>query len=305
MEIVQSFLHNRTWLAVSGLPIAGLSYLVVLALRVLSQIATLFGCKEACRYFAYSAKKFYAVYVHHNLYALKSSAPLPLLTYSKNIARREVIWNEEDRETSRRMKDAFLSQSPDKPHYQKLENAEIRGAKSKGICFGAARLFIRGCLEKNIQNEEELISYAKEFEEGFCKEAAALQWIYNKTADVRKDTQYLFELHDYLTMVLKIVGMKLTIASNWNDYVDLCLESERVRFDAQEVGCSSVEFTIGDEAHAVAYLKWSFGSYIFDSNKGLMKIGAYRPSDAICMIQNYYGSSSKVVVRKLTLLNSQ
>ena len=304
MEIVQSCLYNRRWLAVSGIPIACASYIVVLALKALAEISRLFGCQESFRYFAYSAKKFYAVYVHHNsIYSLKRTSPLPLLTHSKNIARRDVILNEEDVKAVELMRNQFLSQNPYKSEFHKMRDAHVRGAKSTGICFGAASTFIKGCLEKKIESEAELVSYAKQFEEGFNEEAAALHWMYTKTQPVRESMKYLSELHAHYNTLLKMVRLQLKAALNWNLYVDLKELEQRSCFDAQDFGTSSVGFAIDSGgAHAVAFLKFSFGTYIFDNNQGLMSTGALAPSEALLALQKHYGSTTKIHVRPLMLL---
>jgi len=285
MEISRCCYTKRDWFTVTGVPVAGVSFILVLAIRALSAIAKLFGNMGAYHYFAYTAKKFYAVYVQHNI-TYFSSAPLPRLTYAKNIVRRDVIWNEEDRKATTLMRELFLRQNPDHAGFEKLTNASIRGAKSTGICFGATHAFIKGCLDKNIQNEAELIEFAQSFEEGFDKEAAALQVVYQKLYPYRQ--LQFFNLQPHFNSLSNLVGLN----SGECDYYNLAEQAGQDDFNAMENGLWSVHFNTNPGAHAVAYLKFAFGSYIFDSNKGLMTTGDKTAACALKTLQESYSSTS-------------
>lgn len=242
-------------------------------------------------------------------------------------------------------------------HSEKLKTAVIKGAKTHGICYGATTSFIKGCLSSTISYEEQLIAFAKQFEEGFDAEASALQTVYNKTVDLRNENiqedvdslnkmkeecskETLEDLKDSpppeerkakidnkiksldnisalllsvklklkrldktMVAISKLIGVEIKDSRKYS----FDKEEESKRFEIEPCGIwqlcfhpDSLKFTSG---HAIAYLNYDFGTYLFDPNYGLMPISKDSPSEAILTLQKFYypGTTSKVRCRRYKL----
>lgn len=82
---------------------ASIAVVIIRAFAKLCEILSLTAASISLHYFA---KKIKAIYVSHH--AQHGSPPFPLLSYSKNIAKREVIFRDEDIKAAEAMRQLFL-----------------------------------------------------------------------------------------------------------------------------------------------------------------------------------------------------
>lgn len=178
-----------------SLLIAGPSYLVVLAIRATACFFSLFGkwgkgCAEKWRSKAQSIKLQYVIHNLCNLSAVR--APLPLLTFAKNIARCDAIRRKEDIKAADSMRASLLAQvhkqSPEIGALmkQQLEKAAFKGDDGTGICYGASLWFLKSFLGSRCATEDQLRRMVLPLGKGFPDEAAGVQMVFEKFAGLPK-----------------------------------------------------------------------------------------------------------------------
>ncbi len=187
-----SIICDSPWNALSRYATIAASQVTVVALEALSSLCNLLGQKKCGHYLHYEARKIKATHIRHAL-AEFQIAPLPILTYAKNVARREVISREEDIKAIKVIRDRFIAQHPNLECTAKLQKSRCRGAHFDGICHGATLLFLKEYLSTSITSEEELIKIAGKFKNGFDAEAEALQALHKKTRFMHYEHVKIFE----------------------------------------------------------------------------------------------------------------
>lgn len=177
---------SRSFTFSKGLAIAALAYLPIQVIRITAFALSIFCCCgiDFSKKIKNFADKLHAIIIIHSLHdaciIIKSST----LCSVRNIAKRNVIWHEKDVKKSKEfinvLKDPkYLKQKGfkelDADDSTKLQNYQIIGAKTTGICFGASLIVIKALLSHDIKNEKELVELIKKYKDGFPEEAAALQ----------------------------------------------------------------------------------------------------------------------------------
>lgn len=154
--------------------------------RIMAIVLNVFGRigKEFSKRVHDFADKLHAILVVHPSNGISHLFEHTLHTFSKNIARKDVIWKGEDLKKSK----DFLSRLTD-PNYIRdkgfgtltneelvdLKKSHLKGSVVGGVCFGASLAVIKLLLSSNLQNEQDLKNRLKQFEEGFSDEVAGLQ----------------------------------------------------------------------------------------------------------------------------------
>ncbi len=207
----------------------------------------------------------------------------------KNIAKLHVIGQEKDLKKSRE----FLGMVMD-PAYCKAKGVEVlsdedraeiakkavKGARTKGICFGASLMVVKKLLSSQIQSEEELVKALEVYRDGFPAKAAALQSV----------ALALFRPLGWgtamKTRVASLIGMCYKEkAANKGKYSfsEIAHEqSVKERFNQVKNSYYLMSFNVGKSSgHSVVYIKKEFGSYIYDPNFGLISCGA-NPAEKLC-----------------------
>ena len=246
------------------------------------------------------------------------------------------------------MRDLFLVKNPTTPEVtEKLQKMNVKGATIKGICFGATHSFLKACLNAHVTSEEELISVAKRFEEGFDAEAAGLQKIYGKTflkfsayrnnqiqkllseyrqtlfeenakpleceniksyidkvnllsgriEELRYET-YSIQSIEYYNKLTSPLAIRIQNGSAKTDptcFLDFEKnKAVRNRFDTLPEGAYFLCFNTTKSGHAVAFVKYSFGSYILDPNFGLM---AAASAQTLLTLLKYYNPAKDCLLK--------
>lgn len=323
MEIAAYPSSTRTWPILSIQAYTAASYIVVIALRAIASVCKFFGQIDCYHYLRYTAKKFHAVHITHTKAHL-ASPPLAVLTLAKNIARRDVIFREEDVKIAKIMREQFLAEATPHKALDELRDCQIKGATATGICFGATSSVIRDLLHANISSEQELIAFTKQYEEGFDAAASAIQLLYKKTGQLRKSMastwtaqlavlqaecdqthteKGLQDITERVTAFTQrnereynthINSLSLFIRLKLQDNINSCRKyslldkTESQAFDTMPNGLYSLHFSTESGGHAICHLKYSFGSYLFDPNYGLMACKDKTPSEALALLQSKY-----------------
>lgn len=317
--------------------------LTICCLRIVAVAISIFGewGQKAANHLRLVADKVYFIHVMHPQYRVKQ-APLPILVPSMNLARRDVVYNDEDIASANCYRNLILSNqfqttisscSFDKECYDKLRAMRFSGARTQGICQSATLVFIQTVLQRKPSAEEALKKIAAVFEEGFPKEAAGLYEIYDalevssrKKIKEEMDREFtkvnglldktesqseiallmsrakdlhtqakrrLLEIKEKTFQVYcSILGMSLkgspekSYACDFTDFSSRKKTQER--FDALPLGVYYLGFSTENSGHAIAFLKYDFGTYLFDPNKGLMKCDESKPSSDFTKLSQTY-----------------
>ncbi len=281
------------------LKVAGYKIAIVV-LRITAKAVALFGnrCKSAAKTLRVKARRIYAIHVLHNSFSTYSIAPLPLLACTRNIARRDCIQKREDITAAKLFREKFLQQGGASPEVaKKIREIKFSGAQVKGICFGATHIFVRSVA--HVTSEKELQAIAKTYQEGFPAEAAGLQAIYGKHSKIL--------IQNYAKAINRLKKEKAeTVIKKINDPAPFaalvglqCQEGYQFdRFDRDNTvqtlfgqlpkGSYKLSFNTYGGSHAIGYLKFDFGSYLFDPNKGLMKCPSRDGSEGLFKLLTRY-----------------
>lgn len=181
-------IHNTLY-AAKGLAEAMLFLVPVMVMRITTFALSFFGHhgKNIAERSNKTLRKLDAIHIIHNLNNLNPFIEPSALCAVKNISRKSVIYREDDIKKSDEFMDIFTDQEHcvvrginklEKFDLDHLKKYRAKGAITNGICFGATLVFIKLFLEKDISTEKMLVDFAKQFQEGFPKEATALQNIH-------------------------------------------------------------------------------------------------------------------------------
>ncbi len=299
-------LHN-----IVKLPLVGMSVIVVIAMRILALACKIVGQKSAASYFRYETRKI-LLNVEHTLRSPRSLR----LADTMNMAKSHVIWTEEDTKVSRSMRDKFaIKHAQDFPELTvKLLKSSCRAAQFDGICFGAVRCIIKDCLKANITSEDELIAVITKYEDGFDADAAGLQKIYDKTLGFRIEICNRFNTGvayerakiQYYNDLSELIGIRIKSLPDQIDEIHFHFDTDKA--DKQKLndlpeGMYSLNIGTSNERHALAYLKFQFGSYIVDPTYGLLNPNK-PPSEKLLDLFNFYNTSDfSIVAYSYTLLS--
>jgi hypothetical protein len=232
------------------------------------------------------------------------------LVRTRNIARIRSIWSGSDKSKSIEfLRDAKL-------HFN--AKYDVQGAITSGICLGSSLVALQIIIKENIQNEAELIKCVTQFQNGFPDEATALQNIsmhidnFNVTIPLdrlktvfiekkrivgEKKALNLFELsmqHYFYECMHQIMGKFIHLVQTPTpiDQVEAFLfknicnkKNVQDRFDQIPSGYYAIILKANrTKNHAIAYLKYTFGSYLIDPNIGLIKCCLTKPSTEFCKL---------------------
>lgn len=321
---MQAITHHEIgfWKGAACYCAAKTSSLAVLALRVAASVVSVFSAcgRNLARKIRREADRVYIIYVAHNL-ARISSSPLPLLVPARNMARRNVVRRKDDVAAANALRNRLLSTGSFKkknPNLEEhLQKAYFKGANKGGVCLGASFIFIKSVLNGRCGSERELIKVSRAFAEGFPKEAAGLQMIHNKfnwpsemsksahqgvrdlVAQEKSDESRMPALQKVglvatqLGKLSKLVGIKV-LKQPLRDFLQFDSDlAARRRFNALPEGSYFLRISIKQGGHAISYHKFSFGSYLFDPNGGLMKCQSSEPANDLAkLLQRYPGRAN-------------
>ncbi|MBS0635263.1 MAG: hypothetical protein JSR37_07350 [Verrucomicrobia bacterium] len=273
-NFVESVVNSRAFLKLASATVIIASLVPNAALAIAAVAAKIFNKPDLASSLEYTRRKF-VIIVQEHFKANFADAPLPLLTRTKNLPTREVIYNEQDKPAIAKMRTAFLNTFPDLDTKNKIANMKNKGASftlADTMCLGGCFSAIKKCL--NAKSEEELIGLAKQFDGGFDAEAAAAQKLYRKLYDPNVDKK-----EELYTSFGQLMGLKIVPESHQNDVRD---------FDSLAKGAHLLTIDKTYEYHNVVLFKFDFGTYLFDPEYGLMTTQAMSTAGAVnTLIKSY------------------
>lgn len=286
--------------------------------------------------------KLFAVLIFHNVVEANSISEKNILTFAKNVCRKDVIWNEDDVKWS----NEFISQIQDKQFFkakglrpltdkelEKIRDYPIKGAHVEGICVGASLCAIKNLIQEKITNEKELIESLKPFENGFGPFAGALQNLQNPLLKFSyqledEDCEEVLEEFNKKALKLKIKDVdnqknemlremskfknEICILSRIAALIDLKLKctikdykkasfkginsNKNIQSKFNKIENGYYQMYLGsckENAHSIVFIKKNFGSYIFDSNFGLIKCTSQNHGEEVANFINRYSIEGK------------
>lgn len=243
-------------------------------------------------------RKFVFIVVEHNIANL-ADAPLEVLTTSKNLPSRSVIFKGEDAAVLEKTRNIFhaihASSVLRDVSTAKVDNMKAKSASFKladGLSLTGPYRFIQKCLNSNVNSEDDLKHVALEFEGGFDAEVSTLHRIYKKMLPAYKN-QALEIVYDEFARCMDLKFEDMNIESSkynfFNDFFGVAHIPDVARFDALSEGLYYVTFPKGyQKSHAVVMAKYNFGTYIFDPEFGLMSTKDHTPTQGFLKVSAAY-----------------
>lgn len=155
----------------------------------------------------------------------------------------------------------------------KIKGANLKLADSMSL--GAVFRVMHNCFGAAITSEDDLKNVTKQFEYGFDAEPAALQLLYRKMFSTLTNPVAGIPDQEMYNTFARLMNLHYTPGShqklNFQDALGETDSSTMNKFDALPNGSYLLTFPNAyRQAHAITYLKYDFGSYLFDPKYGLM-----------------------------------
>lgn len=295
--------------------------LASLALRVSASFSSLFGKKGQNFAEIIHDKRFQLKLIrkHYKLDLYPHKAPLPLLMRTRNISEHAVLSQGKDMVEAHSLMQQFRSSQFSHKNPDMIDPAvwemfpKVKLGRSKGICDAASLWIIKTVAERFIQSEDQLKLLLKPYVRGFSAHVAAMQavrggfkkevreWISSFKRQVEQEQNVeklnaLTEKAKHMRIITiktldafsRVWGIRSQEDEERNFKFD-CDASATNGFNALPKGTYWIEFT--GCKHAIAHLKFNFGSYLFDPNLGLMKCN--QTSQDLLKIRKLYSSENK------------
>lgn len=188
---------------------------------------------------------------------------------------------------------------------------------TKGICYGASLVIIKALQKEEIRSEEELINCIRPFIYGFPAEAVTLQYIMKFIYPIIIESEILSYNGQLIpsrhalwnSKATEIVGrlIDLTPSTYESNTFTTALDTPALkeefksRFNALESGYYTIFIC---SRHMIVYLKTEFGSYLIDSNKGLIQCEKEDPFIQLNdLLFNYESDSQKQALSVMMFLS--
>ena len=246
---------------IQSLALLAFGAIPTLILYGLAYAASHFDC-ELSKGLQSLAIKVHTLVLLHPLSNLNCLTVSESLTFSKNLATQEVIWNGEDVLMGKEyLEKLHLSQYPN------------FGAHSDGICYGATLYLIKELLTTPVEDEAALVKVVGKYYRGFPAEASAMQTAHDTLIDhYMPKYRALVKLMDEETNVkekLRILQQSEALLDEKEKQLSTLYAlfnlKDRSNTTLSEIG----HYQLTKDHHATLFLNYPFGTYLFDPNWGL------------------------------------
>ncbi|MCE5318601.1 MAG: hypothetical protein LLG04_14715, partial [Parachlamydia sp.] len=278
----------------------------ILSIRVAACCIAIFGSwgQNLAKKWRRKAARLFLIHIAHN--SAPYTSPLPLLVPTRNLPQKKIVQTDADIAAANALRKRFLSQPfVNGKVAERLKKVAFLGSKADGICFGASLCFLKRVLKMRCVSEQHLKAVAGRYIGGFSAKAAGMQMLYLKLGRVdwfpeasteakqgiadlmAEDPEQAIQRMPALEKLAakatrygrfaQLIGLKLK-ERPMRDFLRFdCDAAMHNRFNALPKGVYELGILTRSSAHSMAYLNLDFGSYLFDSNRGLMKCNTQDP----------------------------